>query len=249
ISGDDEKYLNGFSGFVELMKQVDPGVAILSSFPTQKLLDRVGKNIDYIAPHHYTADFGYCDRDFSRLAQMIDQTPGCGRIKIAVTEWNVSGGDWGLMRGKQMTLESALLNARYLHVLMRHSDKAEIACRSNMANSLCGAIFETSPAGLLKRPSYYVMQLYARHARPVPLRVEQADGGPDVFACRSEDGKSAVIFAVNSRSEPVEWSCRFDGFGAPIQAAKAEALCDNQDARQPDAMNHWSAPERIKTVG
>jgi len=249
ISGDDEKYLNGFSSFVELMKQVDPGVAILSSFPTQKLLDRVGKNIDYIAPHHYTADFGYCDRDFSRLAQMIDQTPGCGRIKIAVTEWNVSSGDWGLMRGKQMTLESALLNARYLHVLMRHSDKAEIACRSNMANSLCGAIFETSPAGLLKRPSYYVMQLYARHARPVPLRVEQADGGPDVFACRSEDGKSAVIFAVNSRSEPVEWSCRFDGFGAPIQAAKAEALCDNQDARQPDAMNHWSAPERIKTVG
>ena len=82
-------------------------------------------------------------------------------------------GAWGA--GKMLTLDSALLNARYLHVLMRHSDKVEIACRSNLANSYAGAIIETSPSGLLKRPSYYVMQLYARHAKPVPLRLEQSD--------------------------------------------------------------------------
>ncbi len=58
ISGDDDNYVNRFSSFVELMKRVDSSVAILSSFPTQKLLDRVGKDIDYIAPHHYTTDFG-----------------------------------------------------------------------------------------------------------------------------------------------------------------------------------------------
>ncbi len=143
----------------------------------------------------------------------------------------------------------ALLNARYIHVLMRHSDKVKIACRSNMANSFCGAIFETSPAGVMKRPSFYVMQLYARHARPVPLRIEQSGDGPDLFASGSEDGNSVVVFAVNSRSEPVEWVYQFDGFGAPVRAVKAEALCDTRDNRQPDVMNHWSAPERIKTVG
>ena len=58
ISGDDDNYVNRFGSFVELMKRADAGVAIMSSFPTQKLLDRVGKDIDYIAPHHYTADFG-----------------------------------------------------------------------------------------------------------------------------------------------------------------------------------------------
>ncbi len=208
ISGDDDNYVGRFGDFAWLMKQVDSGVLILSSFPTQKLLDRAGKDIAYIAPHHYTPDLGFCDGDFSNLARMIDHTPGCANIKIAVTEWNVSGGDWGLMRGKQMTLATALLNARYLHVLMRHSDKAEIACRSNMANSFCGAIIETSPAGVLKRPSYYVMQLYARHARPVPLRMESAGDGPDVLACGSEDGKSAVVFVINSRTEPEEWSCQ-----------------------------------------
>ena len=60
--------------------------------------------------------------DRSTLAEMIRRTRGCDRVKIAVTEWNESGGDWGLRRGKQMGLQNALLNARYLNLLMRHSD-------------------------------------------------------------------------------------------------------------------------------
>ena len=248
ISGDDENYVKNFGRFVELMKQRDPNVIILSSFPTQKLLDRVGKDIDYIAPHHYTPDLAWCEKDFENLTQMINRTPGCERIQIGVTEWNVSGGDWGLMRGKQMTLGTALLNARYLHVMMRHSDKVKIACRSNMANSFCGAIIETSPAGLLKRPSYYVMQLYAQHELPVPVRIESAGDGVDGFACRAEDASSAVVFLVNSKTEPVEWFGTFESVRKPLRVAKAEAVCDTQDMRQIDVVNHWNALERVKTI-
>lgn len=247
ISGDDENYVSHFSNFVTLMKQRDARIAILSSFPSQKLLDRVGSQIDFIAPHDYTSDLGYCEREMNNLTKMIEHTPGCERIHIAVTEWNTSGGDWGLMRGKQQTLENGIANARYLHVLMRHAGKVKIACRSNMANSFCGAIIETSPSGLLKRPSYYVMQLYARHARSVPLKLEQSMNGPDAFACVSEDGKSATLFAVNPGKEPVEWSFRFEGFGAGFHAVKAEAVRDTLDRRQPDAMNHWETPTRIST--
>jgi alpha-N-arabinofuranosidase len=245
ISGDDENYLGQFPRFIALLKQADPAVEILSSFPTQKLFDKVGRDIAFVAPHHYTPDLAACERDFNTLARIIDQTPGCAQIKIAVTEWNTSGGDWGLGRGKFLTLDTALRNARYIHVLMRHCDKVKIACRSNMANSFCGAIIETSPSGVLKRPSYYVMQLYARHARPVPLKVKQAKGGPDLFACGSEDGKTVVIFAINSRPEPVNLSWKFDGSG---NAVSAEAVCDSQDARQPDVINAWTASDRIKTV-
>ena len=246
ISGDDENYVGQFHRFATLMKQADPAVEILSSFPTQKLLDRVGRDIAFVAPHHYTPDLGACENDFNNLTQMINKTPGCAPIKIAVTEWNTSGGEWGIERGRFLTLDTALRNARYIHVLMRHCDKVKIACRSNMANSFCGAIIETSPAGVLKRPSYYVMQLYARHVRPVPLKVEQTKGGPDLFACSSEDGKAVVIFAINSRTEPVDWSWKFDGISGAFGAVRAEALCDTQDTRQPDVMNHWSAPDRIK---
>jgi hypothetical protein len=28
----------------------------------------------------------------------------------------------------------------------------------------------------------------------------------------------------------------------------AEALCDTLDAREPDVMNHWNAPDRVKVI-
>jgi alpha-L-arabinofuranosidase len=147
-----------------------------------------------------------------------------------------------------LTLDAALLNARYLHVLMRHADKAEIACRSNLANSYAGAIIETSPAGLLKRPSYYAMQLYARHAKPVPLRLEQSNDALDLFACASPDGKSLCLFALNPGTEPVKFSYRFDGFAGAVRETYGEVLCDTLDARQRDVMNHWEAPDRVRIV-
>ncbi len=248
ISGDDSTYLDQFGTFVALMKKADPTVALMSSFPSQRLLERHGKDIAYVGPHHYTRDFGACERDFNQIAELIQRTPGCGHIKIAVTEWNESGGDWGLGRGRQMALQNALHNARYLNLMMRHSDLVEIGCRSSMANSFCGGLIETSPVGLFKRPGYYTLQLFARHAKPIPLRVEQAEGGPDLFACAAEDKKSVVIFAVNSEARPVDWSFRLEGFDGAVRSIKAEALCDTLNARQPDVMNHWDTPERIKVV-
>jgi alpha-L-arabinofuranosidase len=248
ISGDDPRYLDQFGDFVSLMKKADPGVILMCSFPTQKLLERHGRDIAYVGPHHYTRNFAECEKDFHQIAGMIQRTPGCAHLKIAVTEWNESGGEWGLGRGRQMTLQNALHNARYLNLLMRHSDQVEIACRSSMANSFCGGLIQTSPAGLLKRPGYHALQLYARHQKPIPLRVDRPEGGPDIFACASEDYKSVAIFAVNSTSRPLAWTFKFDGFNGTVGSTTAETLCDTLNARQPDAMNHWAAPERIKVV-
>jgi alpha-L-arabinofuranosidase len=230
------------------MKRADAGVQLLTSFPSQPLLTQFGRDIFCVCPHHYTPDLAACDRDFANISKMIDSTPGGEAVKIAVTEWNISGGDWGLGRGRQMTLGAALSNARYLHVLMRHSDKARIACRSNMANSYCGAIIETDPAGVLKRPSYLVMQLYARHAKPIPLRSSQPEDGPDLFACASADGKSLSVFCVNTKDEPVAWSFQPDGFAGAVRVVAAESVRDTEDAREPDVVNHWESPERVNTV-
>ena len=248
ISGSDPAYLERFEEFVRAIKRADASALLMASFPSQKLLDRAGRDLAFICPHHYTADFAYCDREFASLTRMIENTPGCEQIQIAVTEWNVSGGDWGLMRGKQMTLETGLLNARYLHVMMRHPDKVKIACRSNMANSFCGAVFETNPAGILKRPSYYVMRLYAKNSQPIPLKVEQSGHGLDLFACVSDDKKSVTLFAVNSGRDPVQLSFDSSGFPRPMHAVGAEILCDTLDMRQPDVMNHWKAPDRVRTI-
>lgn len=250
ISGDNPRYLNEMPEFITAMKKADPSAQMMTSFPTQKLMDRVGKEIAFVCPHHYTSDLEACDRDLTHIGEMIDHTPGCANVKIGVTEWNTDAGSWGLGRATFATLNVALANARYLHVMLRHCDKVKIACRSNLANSYCGAIIETSPAGdgVLKRGSYYVMDLYANRALPEPFQVEQSSDRLDLFACGSEDKKSIVIFAINPKAEPVAFSVAFSGFARAVGITKVEAVCDTQNTGQQDIMNHWEAPNRIRIV-
>jgi alpha-L-arabinofuranosidase len=220
----------------------------MTSYPSQKLLDRVGRDIDFVCPHHYTTDLAACEADFNRIGAMIDQTPGCSRIKIAVTEWNIDAGAWGLGRARESTLLAGLENARYLNLMMRHSDKVKIANRSNLANSYCGATILTAAAGtgVLYQPSYYVMQLYALHAKPFPLALQQGDTRLDLFACSSDDKKSVVLFAVNPTGDPIQLAPTFTGFDSKLHVRSAEAVHDILDLRQPDLENHWQEPERVK---
>jgi alpha-L-arabinofuranosidase len=250
ISGDDASYLDHFPAFIKSIRSADAGAKILTSYPSQKLLDRVGRDVDFVCPHHYTTNLEECEADFQRIGHMIDETPGCSHIQIAVTEWNIDGGSWGLGRARQSTLFAALENARYINLMMRHTDKVKIANRSNLANSYCGATILTaaSGTGVLRQPSHYVMKLYSLHAKPVPLSVQQSDNRLDVFACSSDEKKSIVIFAINPTRESVEFVPGFGGFDAAPNVVRAETVCDVMNRRQPDVENHWQEPERVKIV-
>jgi alpha-N-arabinofuranosidase len=248
IAGDKPEYLDQIGLFIRRIKDADADALVMSSYPAQELLDVAGVDLAFVCPHQYTRDLKSSDTRLRDLSQMIDVTPECGHLKIAITEWNVSGGDWGLLRGRQMTLETAIFNARHLHVMMRHCDKLAIATRSNLANSFCGATFETNPAGVLRRPSHYAMELYSRHWRPLPLKVDGGAEGVDIFACGSLDGKSVTLFAVNSGKEPAEIRLASEGFDKPLRIRSGEVVGDTQDARQIDLMNHWVAPDRIKIM-
>jgi alpha-L-arabinofuranosidase len=250
INGSDAGYLEQFPGFIQAIRSVDSGAHIMTSYPSQKLLDRVGKDVDFVCPHHYTTDLNECQLDFDRIAGMIDRTPGCAHIKMGVTEWNIDAGSWGLGRARQATLLAGLENARYLNLMMRHSDKVKIANRSNLANSYCGATILTaaSGTGIVRQPSHYVMKLYSLHAKPVPLAVQRYDNRLDIFACASDDKKSVVVFAVNPTRDPVPFVLGFGGFDSAPQVVSAEAVCDVLNLRQPDVENHWQEPERVRIV-
>ncbi len=250
ISGNNPEYLRQIPEFIALMKKVDPSIQIMTSFPSQKLLNLVGKDAAFVCPHHYTPNLEDCEHSFQEISDMIDHTPGCADVKIGVTEWNIDAGLWGLGRASEETLASSLINARYLNLMMRHCDKVKIGCRSNMANSYCGAFIETSPTGdgVLKRASYWVMYLYANHYLPVPLSLEESNDRLDLFAGASDDKKSMVIFAVNSAPDPGVLSLAFDGFGGAPGISKVESVCDTLNMGQPDIMNHWETPDRIKIV-
>lgn len=55
-----------------------------------------------------------------------------------------------------------------------------------MSNSFCSGIIETTPGGMLRRPSYYVIKLYAEHVLPCLLAVGKAPANVDVVACASQ---------------------------------------------------------------
>jgi alpha-L-arabinofuranosidase len=248
ISGDDEAYIKKCREFIRVMKRSESAIAILSSFPSQKVLDVLGRELAFLAPHHYTRDLAACEADFTNLSRMIARTPGCGHLRLAVTEWNFTAGDWGLGRGKMLTLEGALWNSRYLNLLCRHSNIAEMACRSNMTNSFCSGIIGTRPGGLLKRPSYHVMKLYADHALPIPLAVGPTPAGIDAIACTDESRQKICVFAVNTRNEPVSLSLDLAELGNGLTPVRVQTVRDTRDIRQLDVMNHWSAPDRVATV-
>lgn len=248
ISGNDNAYIKKCRDFIQVMKRADPAIALLSSFPAQGVLDALGRDLAYLAPHHYTRDLGACEADFTKLSRMIAQTPGCSHLRIAVTEWNFTAGDWGLLRGKMLTLEGAILNARYLNLLCRHSDVVDIGCRSNMTNSFCSGIIGTSPGGLLKRPSYHVMKLYADHAQPIPLTVGNPPEGVDVVACADDSRQRVCVFAINTRTEPVRLALDLADFGNRLSPLSVEEVRDTLDMRQADVMNQWSVPDRVRAV-
>jgi alpha-L-arabinofuranosidase len=250
INGNDPSYLEQFADFIKAIRQADPHALIMTTDPSQRLLDRVGRDVDFVCPHYYTTDLNFWELDLGLISRMIDQTPGCSHIKIAVTEWNIDAGAWGLGRARQGTLFAALENARFLNLMMRHSDKIKIANRSNLANSFCGATILTaaSGTGVLRQASHYIMKLYSLHAKPVPLAVERYDGRLDVFACGSADLKAVAVFVVNPTTDEMRFVPAFNGFDPAIAALKAETVCDVKNRRQPDVENHWNEPERIRIV-
>jgi alpha-L-arabinofuranosidase len=151
-----------------------------------------------------------------------------------------------LGRGKLYTLNCALFEARFLNILHRRSDIITLATRSNLCNSFCGGTIQTNAAGLFRIPSFYVMSLYAGHTKPVPLRISEPPAGVDVTACAAEDRKTATVFAVNMRKEPVELDIDAAALAAGLAVVSAQFLADAQDRRQADVTNYWDRPDRIR---
>ncbi len=163
--------------FCQAIKKADPNAVIFSSFPSAGLLEKIGGYASYLCPHYYTSDLAWVESNIRSLQDLIGNSSYRDSIKLAVTEWNIDAGNWGLGRGKLYTLDCALFEARFLNFLHRHCDIVKIACRSNLANSFCGGTIQTNAAGLYKIPNFYVMKLFHDHTRPVPLMVSECCAG------------------------------------------------------------------------
>lgn len=53
IDGDNPQYLARLGDFARLMKAKDSSIALCSSFPSRKLLERFGQDLAFVCPHHW----------------------------------------------------------------------------------------------------------------------------------------------------------------------------------------------------
>jgi len=170
-------------------------------------------------------------------------------VKVAVTEWNTTAGDWGLRRAMLMTLGNALACSRYHNLLHRNSDLVEFANRSNLINSFGSGIIQADHHRLYKTPTYYAQFLYATLAGPRPLRLESAlpcNVGLDLSATLTARGDTVTLFAVNDTLHPILRPMDFSAFGKSGPRLTVWTLLDREHAGEPDVRDSFAQPERIR---
>jgi alpha-L-arabinofuranosidase len=247
-----QEYERSIAAFARAMRAADPSIKLMSSYPRQGVLAGAEGQLDYLCPHHYEmGDLTEVVREFESLRERI-RLQGQGReVRVAVTEWNTTGGDFGLKRGILQSLGNALDCARYHNVLQRYADLVEMGIRSNLIDSFGSGVIVTGPGWIYRAPTYYAEQLYGRAAGSYPLKVERAAGlpwqlqQPDVSAGIGADGRLLRIYAVNSTAAPLRPTIVLANTGKSVAGATALVLKNREGLLNTEAMNSASHPAAV----
>lgn len=247
-----EDYWKKVPEFCKAMRAADPSIKLMSSFPSEELIKLAGKYLDFVCPHHYEAENLEAENDdFVKLREMLARLAPGRNIKIGVTEWNTTAGDWGLKRAKLWTLQNALDCARYQNLMHRNCDLVEIANRSNLTNSFCSGILQTDNSRLYLTPTYYAQMLYSNLAGVKPLQIEPPaplKAGLDVSATLSGDGRTLTLFCVNGSPDRVVKTLDPSPLGEWEPTVKVWRLKDTENAGEPDIANDFDHPTRVNVL-
>lgn len=178
-------------------------------------------------------------------------------MRIAVTEWNTTAGDWELGRAALQTLGNALSVARYHNLMHRHADSVEIAIRSNLIDSFGSGVILTGPGWLYVAPAYHAQCLYARAAGSFPVRVERHvhESGaplpwnldePDLSATLSADGRTLRVYGVNATAQRLEVKAELAGWKTRVGKGTMHVVREAERSGTPEILNSRDEPERVK---
>ncbi len=245
-----EEYERRLPDYCRAMLAADPTIELLTAFPSDAVLEGTKDLARYVCPHYYTNSLPWVVRDLAEQRDRLRRLAPDRGIRIGVTEWNGSAGDWGAARAFQSTQANALYGARLMHIFQRNSDLVAMANRSGLMNGWCCGNVQTSRRGLWVTPAYYGMQLLSVHCGVEPLRVTDGKGVElrgaefgtvlDVMATRAEDGK-LVVTVVNDGPDPVATTLDLRAHLRSSAAAKLYTLA----AEGPWETNAEACPGRV----
>ena len=155
-------------------------------------------------------------------------------LKVVVFEEN----------GNRHDLQRALGHATTLNAVRRHGDFVIADCAANCLQPWKqndngwdqGQIFFT-PDHVWGMPPFEAQRILSEDH--LPLRIDaKAEGGLDVLACRSENGKTVVLTVVNVADRPTKTSISLGAFRA--RTVRARTLYG-----KPTATNSLTQPESV----
>lgn len=264
---DATTYANNLNRYVEKMKAVDPSIKIIATGDNnlewnRTVLTIAGRNIDYLAVHHYYGEREmkgdvhnlwahplYYEAFYRQMRRMIrDLAPGRD-IMLAINEWNTF-----LPLPRQHSMESALYAARLMNVFERSGDLVQMTAVSDMVNGWPGGVIQASRHGVFVTPTYLVNELYASHLGRE--RLSSTLQGPafdstlegkavsviDAVVSRSGSGKEIFIKAVNTDpANAVTTEVTLAGTRispqARIETLNSDGLMTSNDFSHPDSVH------------
>lgn len=220
---DAATYARNYNRYAQAMRAVDPSIKLIAVGDNdmtwnRTVLREAGRNIDYLAIHHYygrremqgdplnlMARPLFFERFYDEVGKLLQDLGLAGRIKLAINEWGLD-----LPSERQYSMESALYGARLMNVFERSGEIVEMSAVSDLVNGWPGGIIQAGRHSVFVSPIYLVNQLYATHRGD--LRLATTVNGPtfnssreganipylDATASRTSDGKTIFIKAVNT---------------------------------------------------
>jgi alpha-N-arabinofuranosidase len=226
--------------YAQAIRERHPDLALLASYPSDSILDLAG--IDYVCPHFYAPYSPAAEAELRALIRQIRQTAKNPDLKVAITEWNHTAGHWGWARAWLLTLYNALNAARTFHMFQRLGDMVRIANRSNLVNSCCSGVIQTSPTDLYLTPCYHVQRAYAAFAGDQALTVSMESAeGLDVAATRHGSHGEVALFVVNIA--PQARRCRIDLSDLALSSDRSDLWTLTGPSL--DSVNSFQEKERV----
>jgi alpha-N-arabinofuranosidase len=193
-----EEYEQRMVDYARAIRAHFPQLTLLASYPSDNILRNLSDEVDYVCPHIYAPLSADVEQNLLSLISQIQQQTRNRKLKIAVTEWNHTGGHWGWARAWLLTLFNALNAARMFNLYQRHGDMIDIANRSNMTNSCNSGTLQTSALGMYLTPTYHVQRAYASYTGERALKVNtSADETLDIVATQRAANGEIALFVVN----------------------------------------------------
>jgi len=173
---DAETYARNYNRYAQAMRAVDPSIKLIAVGDNdmswnRTVLREAGRNIDYLAIHHYygrrelrgdpsnlMARPLFFERFYTQVQQLLGELGFAGRIKLAINEWGLD-----LPSERQYSMEPALYAARLMNVFERSGEIVEMSAVSDLVNGWPGGIIQAGRQSVFVSPVFLVNQLYAQH--------------------------------------------------------------------------------------